>query len=84
MGNRSCYLGNTVAFKLLERLARRPNQFVHCETLLEDLWDCHTSREAVRSAVKILRRKLNAAGMKDLAGAIDSSTSHHYGLMLDR
>jgi len=81
--NRTCHLGNTMAFKLLERLARRPNQFVHCDMLLEELWDRHTSRDAVRSAVKVLRGKLNAAGMGDLAQAIDGSTFHHYGLMLD-
>ena len=80
--NRTCHLGNTVAFRLLERLARRPNQFIHYDVLLQDLWDCHTSSEAVRSAVKILRQKLIAAGMEDLAEAIDGSTSHHYALML--
>jgi DNA-binding response OmpR family regulator len=73
-----------MAFKLLERLARRPDHFVHCDVLLRELWDCHTSREAVRSAVKVLRQKLNAAGMGDLAEAIDGSTSHHYRLMLKR
>lgn len=81
-GDRTCRLGNTVAFRLLARLARRPNQLVSCETLLNDLWDRHTSREAVRSTVKILRRKLTAAGMEHLAAAIDGSTSHYYALML--
>ena len=73
-----------MAFRLLGRLASRPNQFISYEVLLdsEKLWDRHTSYEAVRSAVKILRRKLNAAGMEDLADAIDGSTSHHYALML--
>jgi hypothetical protein len=82
--NRTCCLGNTQAFKLLERLARRPNLLISCDSLLDDLWDRHTSPEAVRSAVKILRRKLRAAGMEDLAEAIDGGTAHHYGLMLDR
>ena len=81
--NRTCHLGNTMAFKLLERLARRPNQLVPCYVLLEELWDRYASRDALRSAVKVLRNKLNAAGMGDLAKAIDGSTSHHYGLMLD-
>jgi hypothetical protein len=80
--NRTCRLGNTVAFRLFARLARRPNQLVACETLLDELWDRHTSCDAVRSTVKILRRKLTAAGMEDLAAAIDGSTSHHYALML--
>ena len=81
-GDRTCRLGNTVAFRLLARLARRPNQLISCETLLDELWDRYTSREAVQSAVKVLRRKLTAAGMEDLAAAIDGSTSHHYALML--
>ena len=81
--NQVCHLGNTMAFKLLERIARRPDQYVHCDVLLGELWDCHTSRDAVRSAVKVLRRKLNAAGMGDLAEAIDGSTSHHYVLRLN-
>lgn len=82
--DRTCRLGNTVAFRLLERLARRPNQFISCETLLDELWDRHASRDAVRSTVKILRRKLTAAGMEDLAAAIDGSTSHYYALMIAR
>ena len=80
--NRTCRLGNTVAFRLLKRLARRPNLFIHCDVLLHDIWDDFTSPEAVRSAVKVLRRKLIAAGMEDLAEAIDGSTSHHYALKL--
>ena len=81
---RTCRLGNTLAFRLLERLARRPNQLVHCDVLLHELWDNYSSRDAVRSTVKVLRRKLSTAGMENLALAIDGSTTHHYGLMLDR
>jgi hypothetical protein len=61
--NRSCHLGETKAFLLLERLARRPNHLVHRDVLLADVWDEHTSPEALRSTVKILRRKLRDAGM---------------------
>ena len=39
-----------------------------------DMGSTATSDEAVQSAVKVLRRKLNAAGMEDLADAIDGST----------
>ena len=82
--DRICRLGNTVSFRLLEQLARRPNQFISYDVLLdaEKLWDRQTSYEAVRSAVKIIRRKLIAAGMEDLAEAIDGSASHHYALNL--
>lgn len=82
-GNRTCCLGNNLAFKLLERLAHRPGLYLHYDTLLNEFWDCHTSPEAVRSAVKVLRRKLRAAGMGDLAKAIDGSNAHHYGLRLN-
>ncbi|MCY2987463.1 MAG: winged helix-turn-helix domain-containing protein [Planctomycetota bacterium] len=82
-GTRTCRLGNTVAFKLLERLAHRPGLYLHYDSLLNELWDYHTSPDAVRSAVKVLRRKLRAAGMEDLAEAIDGSNSHHYGLKLN-
>jgi len=80
---KTCRLGNTLSFKLLERLARRPNQLVHCDALLPEVWECCRSREAVRSVVKVLRQKLTAARMDDLAAAIDGSTAHHYGLMLN-
>ena len=82
--NQTCYLGNTMSFRLLERLARRPNYLVRCDELLEDLWDEYgRSREVLRAAVKLLRRKLVSAGMEDLAKAIDGSTAHHYGLMIN-
>ena len=82
-GNRTCHLGNTLGFKVLERLAQRPRLYLDYGTLLDSFWDRHTSPEAVRSAVKILRRKLRAAGMGDLAKAIDGSNAHHYGLKLN-
>ena len=81
---KSCYLGNTISFKLLERLSRRPNQFVHYEVLLQDVWEAQRSQETVCSAVKVLRRKLASAGLGDLAKAIDGSTAHHYRLSLNR
>jgi DNA-binding response OmpR family regulator len=80
---KTCYLGNTIFFKLLERLARRPNHLVSCEILLQDVWERRRSPEAVRSAVKVLRQKLTSAGMGDLAAAIDGSTAHHYRLSLN-
>jgi len=80
---KSCYLGNTLPFKFFERLARRPNQLVPCDQLLDDVWQCCRSREAMRSVVKVLRQKLGQAGMDDLADAIDGTTARHYGLMLN-
>ena len=82
-GGKTCFLGNTLPFKFMERLARRPNQLVPCDQLLDEVWQCCRSREAMRSVVKVLRQKLGQAGMKDLAGAIDGTTVGHYGLMLN-
>ena len=80
---KTCHLGDTMAFRVLERLARRPNVFVSCKTLLNEFREPLTSFDAVRSAVKVLRRKLRDAGMEDLAEAIDGSTARHYGLRLN-
>jgi DNA-binding response OmpR family regulator len=80
--NRTCRLGNTVAFRLLARLARRPNHYLSYESLRDGIWDKCESDAAVQSAVKVLRRKLSAAAMADLAAVIDGSVSHHYALML--
>lgn len=81
-GGKTCRLGNTICFRLLERLARRPNQLVSYDVLLQEVWEGRRSREAVRSAVKVLRQKLILAGLKHLAQAIDGSISHHYRLAL--
>ena len=78
-----CYMGYTIPFRLLERLARRPNHYVTHERLLHDIWGGPRSKSAVRSAVNNLRSQLNSAGMGDLAKAIDGSNSGRYGLILD-
>jgi hypothetical protein len=80
---KTCYLGNTLPYKFFERLARRPNQLIPCDELLDDVWQGLRSREAIRSVVKVLRQKLGQAGMDVLARSIDGRTPHHYGLMLN-
>ncbi len=79
---RRCYLGRTLLFRFFERLARRPNQYVTYERLLQDVWDGPRSNEAIRSVVRDLRRKLKCAGMGDLADAIDGRNRECYGLIL--
>ena len=81
---KSCFLGNTMPFWLFERLARRPNQYFSYEQLLDEVWKGPRTFSAIRSVVKVLRKKLALAGMDDLADAIDGSVSRHYGLMLDK
>ena len=80
---KTCVLGNTLPFRLLERLGRRPNQFIHCDQLLDDVWQCLRSREAIRSVVKVLKQKLVQAGMDDLAASINGNQPHHYGLIFN-
>jgi len=80
---KTCVLGNTLPLRLLERLGRRPNQFIHCDQLLDDVWQGPRSKEAVRSVVKVLRQKLIQAGMHDLAASINGNQPHHYGFIPD-
>ena len=79
---RSCFLGNTLPFRLLDRLLRRPNQFVSYEQLQDDVWNSMPSPESIRSVVKELRRKLRCVGMDGLANAIDGKVARHYSLTL--
>lgn len=68
---KALHLGNTLAFRLLERLARCPNQYVTHLDLLRDVWeDEFTASATIRSLVRQLRRKLCGAGWADLAAAI--------------
>jgi DNA-binding response OmpR family regulator len=68
---RTLHLGHTLAFRLLARLARRPNQYVTHLDLLHDVWDDEELATAtVRSLVRRLRLKLQDGGMSDLAAAI--------------
>jgi DNA-binding response OmpR family regulator len=81
---RSCTLGHTIPLRLMERLARRPNQFVPFARLLRDVWDDNArSDEAIRSAVRDLKARLVAAKM---AGLADCLRAHrrHYGLFLPK
>jgi DNA-binding response OmpR family regulator len=81
---RTCYLGHTLPFRLLARLARRPGCYVTHDDLLADVWDGgRRSDRVVRVTVKVLRRKLREAGMGDLAAAIDGSAPGRYALRLD-
>src|SRR4051812_20559228 len=68
---RSLYLGHTVRFRLLDRLARRPNQYVTHLDLLHDVWDDEElTTDTIRSTVRHLRRRLRDGGMGGLAKAI--------------
>jgi DNA-binding response OmpR family regulator len=78
----TCCLGNTLVFRMIERLARRPNEFVSFDRLIRDVWDGHPkSDEAIRSVVKELRDRLRKNGMRRLASSIRGQKKS-YALML--
>jgi DNA-binding response OmpR family regulator len=81
---RECGLGNTLIFRLLRRLATSPNRYVSHQDLIDDVWGAERSSVAVRTVVRNLRRRLEAAGMEDLASAIDGRNAGYYALRLDR
>lgn len=79
---RSCFLGNTLLFWFFERLARSPNRYVSHVDLLADVWGGQRGASTIRGVAKRLRGQLTAAGMPELARAIDGSATGYYGLML--
>ncbi|NUQ51381.1 MAG: winged helix-turn-helix domain-containing protein [Phycisphaerales bacterium] len=81
-GDRRCRLGNTTAFALIEQLARRPNEYISVDRLLDDLWTGARTYSTVRSTVYRLKRKLHESAMQDLADLIDGRTYGHYALLL--
>lgn len=80
---RSCELGPSVPFKLMQRLLRRPDRYLAYQVLMADVWDRRCSHAAVRSAVKRLRSRLCAAGMRELAEGI-RGRGGCYGLFIHR
>jgi DNA-binding response OmpR family regulator len=82
--DRTCFLGNTLGFKVLLYLAQHPDAYVTYESLLSEVWQARRSDAAVRSVVKNLRGRLRQAGLGDLAALIDGTAAGHYGLKLAR
>lgn len=78
----TCFLGNTLLFRLFARLARTPNCYVKHSVLLIDVWEGSRDLSTIRGVVKRLRDRLVAAGMAELAASIDGSVAGHYGLKL--
>ncbi len=76
-----CFLGDTLMLRFLEHLIQHPNQYIAYRTLLDDVWKDQRDPSSVRSVVKELRARLEAAGMSELSAAIEGHRGH-YGLML--
>jgi len=80
---KSCFLGSTISFRLLKLLIERANTFVTHEVIFECVWTNEDqSPTALRSAIKILRKKLRSSGLDYVADAIKGSQSGHYNLHL--
>ena len=81
--DKSCFLGNTLPFRLVDYLARHLNTYLTYTDLLENVWECRCTDSAIRSVVKRLRSSLRQSGMDDLANAVDGSVPGRYALRLD-
>jgi len=80
-GEKSCSLGNTVGFRALRRLARRPGVYVSIENLLDDAWDgASRSKGAVQRTMSGLRAQLEEHGLHQVR--IDGSEPGHYALKI--
>jgi DNA-binding winged helix-turn-helix (wHTH) protein len=67
---------------VLLHLAHKRNRFVSHEELFEAVWHGFRSDAALRSTMKLLRKKLRDVGLTQLANAIDGSSYGHYILKL--
>jgi 7-cyano-7-deazaguanine synthase in queuosine biosynthesis len=77
----ACFLGNTMEYRLLERLSRSLGIFVTYADLREEVWDNdHTEDNTIQRTVSNLRRKLRESGMGEIS--IDGRQQGHYRLLI--
>lgn len=80
-GGKECRLGNTVEFRAIQRLARKPGRFVSIDALLESAWEgVVVNKNTVQKTMSNLRRKLRTAGVEGIE--IDGSERDHYALKI--
>ncbi len=76
-GYGSCFLGNSVEFRLAERLAKSPGVFIGIGKLMEDVWDGRTvQKNTIAKTACNLRRKLKDATVTGIT--IDGGEKDHY------
>jgi len=80
----TCFLGNTLLFRLYEKLSSRPNRYFRYSELLAEVWGGPRSTQTIHNLVKRLRDRLISSRMKPIADAIDGHVRDHYALRLDR
>jgi DNA-binding response OmpR family regulator len=83
-GTKTCHLGHSVLFRVMEVLVRHPDQYISRERLLDLAWHGSRSDSTVRSAIGELRARLAKAGLHEVAAAIDGRNLGHYRLRLTR
>jgi hypothetical protein len=76
-----CQLGNTIEFRVIERLARGRGTYISVDTLMDEVWDGETrTRGTVQKTISNLRRKLRDAGVDQVE--LDGSQRGHYALKI--
>lgn len=78
---KSCFVGNNNLLKLMDRLVRRPDQYIPADRLISEVWKNSIVDDTFRSTVRGLKNRLRQARMGKLAAAIRSN-KRTYGLML--
>jgi hypothetical protein len=79
-GNNCCSLGNTLEFRLLDRLHQGRGQYLSNATLMQDVWnDAQVQKNTIQKTISNLRRKLNEEFSTSLV--IDGSQKGHYRLV---
>ena len=77
---KTCALGNTMAFRLIERLNNAKGFYVDIDTLIRDVWKNKVvSDGAVQHQIGTLRKKLRKAG---IAGIVFECEPKHYRQIL--
>jgi hypothetical protein len=75
-----CELGNTVEFRLFDRLAVNPGAYIPVDSLADDVWgDDETEKTAIQRAASNLRRRITDAGWAGVT--VDGSQRGHYALL---
>lgn len=83
-GTKTCHLGHTILFRVMDVLVHHPDQYVSRELLLDLAWHGSRADSTVRSAIGELRSRLIAGGLPEVAAAIDARNPGHYCLRVTR
>lgn len=80
-GGKSCSLGNTMEFRAIKRLARRPGHYVAVQALVDDAWGgAIRTNGAVQKTISNVRRRLREDGVQGIE--IDGRQRGHYALQI--